>query len=219
MVYLYIAVFLFQLDDWVLCRIYRKSHVSLPTSAGAASDHDLEEEEEKFNLHDTLLPILRSPPSHNTTLNPQKSSSFSNLLDAMDYSMLSNFLSENQTSHTGSESNPLFNSGILEQHHSSFNNGNGNGANTNTSCTNSFLIQKLPQLNYSVSNNMENQQHKRPHPNIDHHENMLHPSKKFITTCSFSSSTTDQFDPPYNYLHQPFLTQQLLLSPHLQFQG
>lgn len=206
-----------RLDDWVLCRIYRKSHVSLPTSAGAASDHDLEEEEEKFNLHDTLLPILRSPPSHNTTLNPQKSSSFSNLLDAMDYSMLSNFLSENQTSHAGSESNPLFNSGILEQHHSSFN--NGNGANTNTSCTNSFLIQKLPQLNYSVSNNMENQQHKRPHPNIDHHENMLHPSKKFITTCSFSSSTTDQSDIQYNYLHQPFLTQQLLLSPHLQFQG
>lgn len=217
MIYKYIAVFLFQLDNWVLCRIYRKSHVLPPTSAVTVSDHDLEEEEEKFNLHDTLLPILRSPPSHNTTLNPQKSSSFSNLLDAMDYSMLSNFLSENHTSHTGFESNPLFTSGILEQHHSSFN--NGNCTNTNTSCTNSFLIQKLPQLNSTVPNNTENQHLKRPHPNIDHHEHMLHPSKKFITSCSFSNSTTDQSDPQYNYLHQSFLNQQLLLSPHLQFQG
>ncbi|KAJ0094954.1 hypothetical protein Patl1_16489 [Pistacia atlantica] len=50
-----------QQDDWVLCRIYRKSHLSSPTSNAAASD----QEEEQF-IQDTLLPILKSPPNHST---------------------------------------------------------------------------------------------------------------------------------------------------------
>lgn len=160
-------VSLLQLDDWVLCRIYRKSHVSSPTSNSAASD-DLEEE----FLQE---PILKSPPNHNT-LRSQKSSSFSNLLDAMDYSMLSNFLSETQT---GIESNPLFTSGILEQ--PVFNNGINSGGNTN-----GYIIQKLPPLNSSPPN-LENKL-KRAHSNMD--DNLLHPSKKFINSCSFQLFTT-----------------------------
>lgn len=199
-----------RLDDWVLCRIYRKSHVSSPPSAATPSDQDQEEEEDQF-IQDTLLPILKTPPSNNTSLHPQKSSSFSNLLDAMDYTMLSNFLSENQTNHTGLESTPPFSSGILDQQ-PPFSNG------INTSCTSSFFLQKLPQLNSSPVPTMENKL-KRPHPNIDETENILHhPSKKFINSCSFTNST-EQPDPHYSFLHQSFLNQQLLLSPHLHFQG
>ncbi|PQM42623.1 NAC transcription factor 29 [Prunus yedoensis var. nudiflora] len=61
-----------RLDDWVLCRIYKKSNVS----SSAA---------------------------------PQKSSSFSNLLDAMDYSLLTSFLADGQYSNptgTGLQSTP-----------------------------------------------------------------------------------------------------------------
>ncbi|KAL5767987.1 hypothetical protein ACOSQ2_014770 [Xanthoceras sorbifolium] len=200
-----------RLDDWVLCRIYRKFHVSSPTSTATASDQDQEEEEEKF-IQDTLLPILKSPPSHNMTLNPQKSSSFSNLLDAMDYSMLSSFLSDNQMYQTGFESTPIHTPGILDQPAFS------NGTTTNNSCTSSFMLQKLPQLNSSsVPNNMENKL-KRPHSSTDEHM-MFHPPKKHINACSTLTNSTDQSDPHYNFLHQSILNQQLLLSPHVQFQG
>ncbi|KAJ0080417.1 hypothetical protein Patl1_23004 [Pistacia atlantica] len=193
-----------RLDDWVLCRIYRKSHVSSPTSNAAASD---QEEEEQF-FQDTLLPILKTPPNHNT-LRSQNSSSFSNLLDAMDYSMLSNFLSDNQMNHTGLESAPMFTPGFPDQ--PVFNNGaNSSGYNS------SYFYQKLPPLNSAVPN-LENKL-KRAHSNSNIDDNTLHPSKKSINSRIFTN-TTDQTDPQYNFLHQPFLNQQLLLSPHLQFQG
>ncbi|TXG66255.1 hypothetical protein EZV62_007530 [Acer yangbiense] len=208
------------LDDWVLCRIYRKFHVSSPTSNAIASDQDQEEEEEQF-VQETLLPILKSSPA--PTLNPQKSSSFSNLVDAMDYSMLSNFLSDNQIYQTGFESAPMNTTtpGILDQPAALFNN------NVITNNNSSFMNQKLPQLSSaSVPNNLENNKLKRPHSSIitDHHHHE-HPSKKH--TMMTNSSSTDhhhhhhQFDPhQYNFLHQSFFNQQLLLSPHnLNFQG
>nr|AQP31369.1 NAC transcription factor 13 [Litchi chinensis]UKF18672.1 NAC transcription factor [Litchi chinensis] len=201
-----------RLDDWVLCRIYRK-HNSSPSSAAATSDQDQEEEDEQF-VQETLLPILKSPP-RNATLNPQKSSSFSNLLDAMDYSMLSSFLSDNQMYQTGFEPIPMHTSGLLDQ--PCFNNGTNNG------CSSSFMLQKLPQLNSPLLDNVENKL-KRPHSSVD--ELMFHPSKKqhisySCTTLTNTASTHDhQSDPlQYNFLHQSLLNPQLLLSPHLQFQG
>ncbi|KAK3197950.1 hypothetical protein Dsin_021365 [Dipteronia sinensis] len=214
-----------RLDDWVLCRIYRKFHVSSPTSNAIASDQDQEEEEEQF-VQETLLPILKSSPT--PTLNPQKSSSFSNLLDAMDYSMLSNFLSDNQIYQTGFESAPLNTTpGILDQPAALFNNNVTNNINSSYSSS-SFMNQKLPQLSSaSVPNNLESNKLKRPHSSIiiDHHHE--HPSKKQTMnscTTTLTNSSTDhhhQFDPhQYNFLHQSFLNQQLLLNPHnLNFQG
>ncbi|XP_044481890.1 NAC transcription factor 47-like [Mangifera indica] len=193
-----------RLDDWVLCRIYQKSQPSSPTSNAAASD-----QEEEQCIQDTLLPFLTSPPNH-STLRSQKSSSFSNLFDAldMDYSMLSSLLAENQMNQTGLESNPLFTSGVLDQ--PVFYNGTSSSGNNS-----SYFLEKPPPLNSSAPN-LESKL-KRPHSNMD--DTMLqHPSKKFINSCSFTK-TTDQTDPQYNFLHQPFLNQQLLLSPHLQFQG
>ncbi|KAK4850205.1 hypothetical protein QYF36_004754 [Acer negundo] len=220
-----------RLDDWVLCRIYRKFHVSSPTSNAIASDQDQEEEEEQF-VQETLLPILKSSPT--PTLNPQKSSSFSNLLDAMDYSMLSNFLSDNQIYQTGFDSAPLMNTipGILDQPAAALFNNNvitNNNSSSSSYSSSSFMHQKLPQLSSaSVPNNLENNKLKRPHSSIiiDHHHHE-HPSKKH-TMMTNSSSTDDddddhhhQFDPhQYNFLHQSFFNQQFLLSPHnLNFQG
>ncbi|KAJ9179940.1 hypothetical protein P3X46_008250 [Hevea brasiliensis] len=203
-----------RLDDWVLCRIYKKTHASTPSAAAAAaSDHDQEEEEEEQFVQETLLPSLKNPLS-NKSLMPQKSSSFSNLLDATDYSILRSFLSDNQFNPTGYDSTPslVLNGAIPDQ--TFVNNCN---PITNSSSSSSYFIQKLPQLSTPIPN-MENKL-KRPLPSID--EDMHpHPSKKFINSCSFSNSTS-QTDVAYqyNFLKQPLLNQQLLLSPHLQFQG
>lgn len=63
-------------------------------------DQNREQEHRFASTQDTKLPSLTSLPANNisNTLVPQKSSSFSNLLDA-DYAMLSSFLSDasNQT--------------------------------------------------------------------------------------------------------------------------
>ncbi|KAF2306845.1 hypothetical protein GH714_021972 [Hevea brasiliensis] len=212
-----------RLDDWVLCRIYKKTHASPPSSsssaaAAAASDRDQEEEEEEEGeeqfVQEAHLPSLKNPLS-NKTLMPQKSSSFSNLLDAMDYSILRSFLSDNQFNNpTGFDSTPssVVNGAITEQ--PLFNNCN---PHTNSGSS-SYLIQKLPQLSTPIPN-MENKL-KRPFPSID--EDMNHyPSKKLINSCSFtnSNSQTDMAYHQYNVLNQPLLNQQLLLSPHLQFQS
>ncbi|XWS64811.1 hypothetical protein CRYUN_Cryun05aG0035900 [Craigia yunnanensis] len=194
-----------RLDDWVLCRIYKKSHALSSTSAAATSNQDQEEEEEEAEhfIKGALLPALKSPPGNNT-LQPQKSCSFSNLLDAMDmdYSMLRSFLADNQCNTTGYESSS-FSFGNLEQHP------------VNNYTNSNMLLQKLPQLNSSVPN-MENKL-KRQYSNID--EDYLHPSKKLISSCSYSNSTSQSDMTQYNFLNQSFFNQNLLPSPHLQFQG
>lgn len=191
-----------QLDDWVLCRIYKKTHASSPSAAAAAaaSDHDQEEEEEEEQLvQETLVPSLKNPPS-NKPLMPQKSSSFSNLLDAMDYSILRSFLSDNQLHPTGYDSTPapVPVGAIPDQPF--FNNCN---PLINSSSSSSFLIQKPTQLSDPIPN-MENKL-KRPLPTIDEDMNP-HPSKKFINCCSFTNSTT-QTDMAHqlNFLNPPFL--------------
>lgn len=217
----YIYFCFLQLDDWVLCRIYKKTHASPPSAsaaAAAASDHDHEEEdeEEEQYVQETLLPSLKNPLS-NKSLMPQKSSSFSNLLDAMDYSMLRTFLSDHNQFNinpTGYDSTPssLLNGAIPEQNFFS-------NCNPPANSSSSYLIQKLPQLSNPIPN-IENKL-KRPFSSVDedmHH----HPSKKLLNSCSFTNSTsqTDIAYHQYNFLNQPFLNQQLLLNPHhLQFQG
>lgn len=206
---------LFQLDDWVLCRIYKKSHGLSSTSSSAAaaataSDQDQEEEETEQFIQDALLvPALRSPAAgnnnYNNTLQPQKSCSFSNLFDAMDYSMLSSFLADNQCNTAGYEPSP-------------FSFGNFEPPLTNNNYTNSsssnMLLQKLPSPVPNVENKL-----KRQYSSIDE-DNYLNPPKKFISSCSYNNSTSQSDHMThYNFLNQSFINQSLLLSPHLQFQG
>ncbi|KAJ6951694.1 NAC transcription factor 47-like [Populus alba x Populus x berolinensis] len=202
-----------KLDDWVLCRIYKKAH-ALTSCARAemSSEHEQEEEEEHF-VSENPLPSLKGPISNKSALMSQKSCSFSNLLDAMDYSLLSNLLADTQFNPTGFESNPSLNSTASQLDQPPF------FSNSNTAGGGGYFLQKLPQLSASAPNNVDNKL-KRQLSHID--EDMVHPSKKFMNSCSFTntnniSTQTDMGQ--YNFLSQPFLNQQLLLSPHLQFQG
>ncbi|KAJ8762749.1 hypothetical protein K2173_017564 [Erythroxylum novogranatense] len=199
-----------RLDDWVLCRIYKKSHSMTPSAvaAAASSDHDQEEEEEQF-VQETLLPTLNSPISNNScALMPQKSSSFSNLLDPMDFAILSSLFSENQLNTSGYESTPTMNAATTTLDQPFHNN-----SNTGFNGSNSYLFQKLPQLNTPFPN-MENKP-KRQASNFV--EDELHPSKKPMNFCSFST-TTQTDTSQYRFLNQPLLSQQLLLGPQVQFQ-
>lgn len=173
-----------QLDDWVLCRIYKKSKCALSsTEAETSSILGEVEQAEEHQFKDNLFP-------HQNTLMSQKSVSFSNLLDAMDYSMLSNFLSENH-------SNPPGGFGSS----SGFNNLDQQSSQINTS--NSYMFQKNPQFNPSIQN-------------ID--EESLYPSKKY--SCNFPNINGHYDNPQWNNLmKQSLMNQQLLLGPHFQFQG
>ncbi|KAJ7976348.1 NAC domain protein [Quillaja saponaria] len=187
-----------RLDDWVLCRIYKKcKFVSPPTTEAVARGE--QEQEEEHHFRDTLLPSFKSSPDNNTLV-PQKSLSFSNLLDAMDYSMLSTFLSENQ-------SNPSEKFGsTLEQSFCD---------NSNNSSSSSYLFGKLPQLDSSVP--IMETRLKRQRSNIE--EDMLHPSKKYMNYCNSSINTIQSDIPQCSLQNQSLLNQQLLLSPHFQFHG
>lgn len=201
---------LLQLDDWVLCRIYKKSKHALTSTEASIGVGDVDQAEEHV-FKETLLPISKSPaPPPQNTLISQKSVSFSNLLDAMDYSILSSFLSENHTTHPpGVGSSTGFNTGNLDQQPSPIDNSNG------------YMFQKNnPQLNPSVSN-MENMMRpKRQVSNMD--EETLYPSKKYLSSsCNFPTNINNQYEnPQWNYLmKQSLLNQRLMLGPHLQFQG
>ncbi|KAM0977562.1 hypothetical protein ACFX15_013151 [Malus domestica] len=212
-----------RLDDWVLCRIYKKSNV-VTSAAALPNDQDQDVQGEEDFLHDILLPSLKSPfPSldHNmmststtSSLKPQKSCSFSNLLDAMDYSLLTSILADGQyyiptgtglqsttpnkfsysctgSTSTGLDPQPLF--------------------NTNISSNRSHLFQTLPQYNClnlpSSAPNTENRL-KRQHSITDDRGMLLYPSKKDVNSnCSFTNTANS------------FLNQQLLLSnPRFHFQ-
>ncbi|KAK7286519.1 hypothetical protein RJT34_21571 [Clitoria ternatea] len=200
-----------RLDDWVLCRIYRKSKYALSSTEAATGVGEVDQAEE-HQFKDTLLPISKTPaPPQNNTLISQKSVSFSNLLDAMDYSMLSSFLSENHSNPPGVESSAGFTFGNMDQQSSQINNP-----------TNDYMFQKNPQLNMnpSLPNNMENIRPKRQLSNID--EDTLYPSKKCLgSSCNFANNINTQYEnSQWNYLmKQSMLNQHLLLGPHLQFQG
>ncbi|MED6110215.1 hypothetical protein PIB30_040857 [Stylosanthes scabra] len=217
-----------RLDDWVLCRIYKKSKFSLSSpeesSPSSVMGDQIQGADEDSLFKETILKSPIPPPSPlppPPSLLSQKSVSFSNLLDAMDYSMLSSILSENNSSLDHQQQYSLQSSQI----------------NTN-------------QLNHSSSllpNNMENSSYsntmmmrsssKRQLSNMeDETTTVLHPSKKYhhnhhhhlmgSSSCSFPNNisntiNTAQYEnPQWNYLvKQSFLNQQLLLGPHLQFQG
>lgn len=193
--------FILQLDNWVLCRIYKRTNVA-SLKAGISSDHD---QQEQF-IQQTLLSSLKSLPEglDDKSLQPQKSSSFSNLLDAMDYSMLRSFLSDNPM---GFETTPTFNTPVSALHQTSNNNCNDNSYG---------LFQKLPQLSSSAPNTGDRL--KRLFSNRDDDQDTLNSSKKYISSCSFLNSNI-QSDVPQNLVNLPFLNQQLLSSLDSQFEG
>ncbi|XP_028761210.1 NAC domain-containing protein 1-like [Neltuma alba] len=199
-----------RLDDWVLCRIYKKSKYAESPTAEAettlVADQDTAEEQ--------ILPSSQSPSPHQNILIPQKSMSFSNLLDAADFSMLSSLLSDNYSTPPG------FESGAAAASSNSETINLDQQSSQNTHANSSFLLQRTPQLNPSIQS-MENNMHKRHISGLD--EDISYPSKRYLSSasCSFPTNNTNQFEnPQWNFLlKQSLLNQQLLPGPHLRFQG
>lgn len=190
---IFIFLILLQLDDWVLCRIYKKSHASLssPDVASATSDGQEHEENnnEPFVVSETLLPNL----ANDQTLKRQQSS-FSNLLDATDLTFLTNFLNETPENRNESEFSFMF---------GDFSNPDIYG--------NHYLGHKLPQLSSPTS---ETRVIGNKRERVDYAEEMMNNSKK-INNFSYN---IDHWD--HSLIQQSsFLNQELLISPHLQYQG
>ncbi|KAK4786715.1 hypothetical protein SAY86_010548 [Trapa natans] len=197
-----------RLDDWVLCRIYRRSNVLLAPAAVTTTpmmNRDYDEEQQQSH---PAAARDHSEPLPESTLSAQKSSSFSNLLDAMDYAMLSRFLSETDTpgDHPNNSLSFLQDSGgcsALENNHgllaAAFAAGGQSGPVTGGAL-------KRQRSGTEVG---------------------LQPSMKLTssaTTCSFQiSGGVAQLDTTWQYNHMmgnhSLLNQQLLLSPNVQFLG
>ncbi|XP_047153122.1 NAC domain-containing protein 1-like [Vigna umbellata] len=198
-----------RLDDWVLCRIYKKSKHSLSSITEAAQTVEIKEQEEAEDqeeqmkegfsfsaISNTATPLLPPPQA---TLISQKSLSFSNLLDATDFYMLSTILSENHnSSNYPNTTEPLFNSENLD-HETQQNFYNNNTDINNSTC----FIQKNP----SAIAHMD--------------ENMMYPPKKHhSSSCHFPNTTLQNQNPQRNFIFkQPHMNHQLLPGPqYLQFQ-
>ncbi|KAK9154492.1 hypothetical protein Sjap_001972 [Stephania japonica] len=176
-----------RLDDWVLCRIYRKSNVMSTSPVSSATQ---EQEEPSFAIRDTISTNFETPNCY--SLKPQKSMSFSDLFDAMDYSAMSRIMFDSTIDPiVGFDSTP-FNGNILEQSSSSYS--------------------SVPQ--FMLDNNLKRE---RSDSTVSE-EIIQHPSKRFIS----SSDQFDQSHQHYHLINQnqPFLNQQQQLmlssSSHLQ---
>lgn len=155
----------------------------------------------------TLLSISKVPPPH-ATLMSQKSLSFSNLLDATDYSMLSTILSENHYSNNYPTPNEaLFNCDNLDQENPQnyFYNNNNNNSNNN-----SYLFHKNPSFPH-----MENMiKPKCQLSNIDHEDMMVYLSKKYhSSSCNLPNTSLQNDNPQWNFMfNQPLVNHQQLFS-------
>ncbi|XP_058079255.1 NAC domain-containing protein 2-like [Magnolia sinica] len=190
-----------RLDEWVLCRIYRKG---LPLSTYSQQQED---------------PLIQEIPNQ-TNLPIQKSSSFSDLLSSADFSLLSRFLLDNQSDSTPSQLTHIFNNSILYQpnNNSSIttnnNHNNNNSSSSTTTTTNNNSSYSLQQV---TMDNQFNPQPPAPVTTTMTGEGVLsHPCKKFNNTCTFTNMInhldTSQYHPLFNH-------QQILLNSHLQFQS
>lgn len=174
-------------------------------------NEQLDQAEEEEQIKDNLLPILKNnttlvPPQQTTLLMSQKSLSFSNLLDATDYSMLSTILSENNHSNNYlTPSEALFNN--CENLDQEITPQNYYINDTNSINNNSYLFQKNP-------SNMENIARPKRHlPNMDHEDNMLlYPLKKYhSSSCNFPNTNLQNQNPQWNFMFkQPLMSPQYL---------
>ncbi|KAF8049098.1 hypothetical protein N665_2294s0005 [Sinapis alba] len=176
-----------RLDDWVLCRIYKKSHASLSSAEVASATSEDQEHEENDN--ETFLPNL----ANDQTLKRQKSS-FSNLLEATDFTFLTNFLNETPETRTESDFSFMF---------GDFSNPDIYG--------NRYLDHKLPKLSSPTS---ETRVVGNKRERVDYSEEMINTSKKMINNFSYNNSMDHSMVQQSSYLNQEFL-----MSPHLQYQG
>ncbi|XP_077235941.1 NAC domain-containing protein 2-like [Tasmannia lanceolata] len=184
-----------RLDEWVLCRIYKKNN-ALPTTTSSA-DH---QEQEDMLIEDGSFPTNPNI-TNQSTLELQKSSSFSDFLATADYSLLSRLMFGNPSDPMGSEPSPDYSYGNPNQPMIS-----------NSSNSNSYLIQRPAKQQDSSILAMENP-HKRPLPmSSTTDEGILHPSKKLSNSCNFTNISNQLDTSQYHVFNQ-----QILMGSHLQF--
>ncbi|XP_058107739.1 NAC domain-containing protein 2-like [Magnolia sinica] len=185
-----------RLDDWVLCRIYRKNSHILPNEA-IATDQELEDR--------SIASSMWSNTAHQSAIELPKTSSFSDILAAGDFSSLTHLLSDNPSNSAAPELSSIF---------CNANNSQPISINSNNN-NNSYPVQKLSQQDPSALD-IDNQI-KRHRP-ADPTEGVLHPSKKFNSSCNFSNMSSQLEAPQYHLLNQPFFNPQILLNSHFEFQ-
>ncbi|KAG9458565.1 hypothetical protein H6P81_003073 [Aristolochia fimbriata] len=206
-----------RLDDWVLCRIYRKSN-NLPTAAAAgATTPDIHREHEDVSsLDDVGVPFATGPNFTNPNYTGQqllqvpKSSSFSDLLNAADFSLLSHLLYE---THHESPASPQVLPNLTPF---------ANGTNQHLMFMNNGCSAQAPPHPSHVP---ATRQHglKREIPEAGTAEqDGLHPSKKmngsYLTNCTTSQLDASQYNVNH-LLNQPLTyNQQIVLNSRLEFQ-
>lgn len=184
-----------QLDDWVLCRIYKKLNYTLST----------EPEQEDSAVEDVFMPCLTNTTPQNSPPKLPKSCSLTELVNNVDFSSLSQLL-ENPPD---MEQGPI----VYPSSNQTFNH------NNSSSDANNVLVQQLSQTDSPVllaENSLKRQW--TVDRCLEDGSELSSPSKKLHNSSIFTSFT-NQFDIlQNNLLSNPFFNQQLLWNSHLKFQ-
>ncbi|XP_068660651.1 NAC domain-containing protein 2-like [Aristolochia californica] len=203
-----------RLDDWVLCRIYRKSS-PLPTTTAATSDR---EQEDVSSLED-VIPYTSGQnfTYQTTTLQVPKSSSFSDLLNVADFSLLSHLLYENQSDLAAPELNlsSTYNNSHTDSNQQLMIN-NSSSSNFNSACS----FQRMAQPDHPSVPTMQHHLKRERSEAGNTDEDILSPSKKLNSTYCYLNNCTSHLDTSqYHSLNQPLTyNQQILLNSRLEFQ-
>nr|BAF36563.1 NAC domain protein [Cymbidium hybrid cultivar] len=180
-----------RLDDWVLCRIYRKSNHLSPT--------EMDQEQEDPCGEETCFPAMQNqmmPMNHGMKL--QKVSSISEFLQ--EYSPLLN-LFDNQQEIPRFDSNSLLGHPLLSQ--SMINQNQDSGGN-------GYFLPQLSQAESPVSIGAKRQ---RMDDCTNEESNGTSHSSKKQNDLNMFPNFSSQFDgSQYGLLSQPFFSQQLLMN-------
>ncbi|ERM97194.1 hypothetical protein AMTRI_Chr01g126280 [Amborella trichopoda] len=199
-----------RLDEWVLCRIYKKSYQMQEKNM-----IEPEHQEEEPTLEDVLssLPSITSQPS----LKIPRSASFTQFLETVDQSMLSRLIfgTTNDSSEESEPTNPINNS--KNHHHSNIDISNSNNKYQSPLETSSLATAPQPEIEqkrpYSMMANGPNDgflPSKRPNlsmNNTNFKEHLLVPQYQFHSSGA-----------PYQLSQQTFFNNHILLNPLLEFQ-
>ncbi|XP_010931442.1 NAC domain-containing protein 2 [Elaeis guineensis] len=187
-----------RLDDWVLCRIYKKNNYTLSTDP----------EQDDSAVEDVFMPSLTNTTPQNSPPKLPKSCSLTELLNNVDFSALSQLL-EIPPDMPNLEQGPIV--------HPSSNQTSIN--NTSSSDANYFLVQQLSQTETPVlppENSLKRQW--TVDRCLEDGSELSHPPKKLLNSSIFTSFTNQFNSQQNNLLSNPFFNQQLQLNSYLKFQ-
>ncbi|CAL9083692.1 unnamed protein product [Musa textilis] len=178
-----------RLDDWVLCRIYKKSH----------HQPSMDAEKDESGVEDVAMPTPPSATRQHDTARLPKSYSLSELLDAADFSALSRLLERpadvlGLVSENSPIAHPFFHQGF---------DGNGNG--------DGLAVHHLFQAEPPAPMTDRNPKRRWPANGCFEDGSEVSHAGKRATGSRTATSVANKF----NFTAQPFVDQQLMSNPHL----